>query len=194
MRRILIGLGSGRCGTTSLAALLDAQPDTRVTHTAARLRYEMPSTRQGSRDAAVFVRRMLTGTKGVVGDVAQYWLPYVPGFRHGNARFVCMQRDKRATIEDYLSKADDPADEGLGRRLGIYIDTYYRHARRLADSRNDFRIYDIETLNTQDGVERILSFCGYEPKTWVAEVGLRMRESDFCTAADNVLGMLEDDG
>lgn len=73
MQTLVIGLGTGRCGTASLAAFLMQQPYADVSHEFRLL----PWTPHAPRFDTVF-RSLLARPGRVIGDVASYWLPYIP--------------------------------------------------------------------------------------------------------------------
>src|SRR2546423_307998 len=100
-RRILLGIGSGRCGTRSLANLLNRQPGTQVTHEEPpRLPWRIPHDRA--------MTHRLAQIEPIVGDVASYFLPYVqqaieysPGIR-----IVCLKRPREEVIDSFCRWLD----------------------------------------------------------------------------------------
>lgn len=128
---IVIGLGSGRCGTKSLANLLDAQPDTICFHelnpssmswngaqssVSSMIRDFQALTVDGEVALTIdySVPDRATPIKGlsklntltVVGDVASYYLPYVPHMLKldCNIKFPCLKRNKDETIDSFARK------------------------------------------------------------------------------------------
>jgi hypothetical protein len=130
---IVIGLGSGRSGTASLAKLLNAQRDALCFHemNPSCVRFhgtprpilntidEFQTIVDGgdpsmltvdlSRPVAAEAYDALCRMERVrlVGDIAFYYLSYVELIaRHNpNVRFVCLKRDRQATIESWLRKS-----------------------------------------------------------------------------------------
>ena len=130
---IVIGLGSGRSGTTSLAHLLAKQPNSVVFHemNPSVMRFEGtkapvlnsicefeailtggdPSylTVDLGRKPSVETYDRLCGMKKVslIGDIAFYYLSYVEDILaiSKNVRFVCLKRDRTATIRSWLKKS-----------------------------------------------------------------------------------------
>ncbi len=109
-KRLLIGLGSGRCGTLSLAKLLNNQPETTVAHEGQRFGAEK---RVGvmywiadKKTVWLTVARILYYDAAVVGDVAFVYLPQVDRIieRHENVRFICLEREKKACVQSLLAK------------------------------------------------------------------------------------------
>lgn len=129
--KIVIGLGTGRCGTKSLHALLNAQENSVCFHEAnpacmswqgaehvvlsmlrnfndtllgEERKVEVDLT---SCDKKLVIKRYLTLDKvEVVGDVASYYLPYVDMIleRYNNVVFPCMVRDKKDVIKSFMRK------------------------------------------------------------------------------------------
>lgn len=130
---IIIGLGTGRSGTTSLAGLLGLQPETIIFH-------EMnPSSMRFSDTPAPVLNTIkefgaimdggnpsfLTADLGRaptvasydklcampkvshIGDIAFYYLTYVEDIiaTSDKVRFVCLKRDRAATIKSWQKKA-----------------------------------------------------------------------------------------
>lgn len=115
MKRLVLGIGSGRCGTKSLASLLDSQPDARVTH-------ELWDAGRGARWAGPLpwqedlgaLHRALTEIQrypgAYVGDVASFWLPYVDRLlsdKSLDVRIVALRRNKKEVVESFLEKTAD---------------------------------------------------------------------------------------
>lgn len=129
---LVFGLGSGRCGTTTLASLLDSQADAicfhevnpaamawegteHAVHSIVRdfeaIRAGAPASlavdltwRHGY--AAADALRVAHRPR-VVGDVALYYLPYAELLLNDNnadIRMPCMRRDKAATIDSFIRK------------------------------------------------------------------------------------------
>ncbi len=99
---IVLGIGSGRCGASSLAAVLNQQPGVQVTHEEPPL---LPWKREPGerviRERLARFRR--TRDAHLVGDVASFYLPYLedaiavePGIR-----IVCLKRPREEVIESF---------------------------------------------------------------------------------------------
>ena len=194
---IVIGLGTGRCGTMSLARLLDLQDRADVTHE----RCENRIAWKGSTRRVVATLRGLAkhARAELVGDVASYYLPYVERIlaKFPRAKFVCLQRDREATVRSFMKKTRDRNhwirhDGRVWRRDGwdpcfpkyvttskeaalrAYWDEYYRIARDL-QSRfpASFRIFPTEALNRRAGQAEILDFVGVAPERRRTRIPLR---------------------
>lgn len=120
----------------------------------------------------------------IIGDIGPWYLPYADYLiKAHNAKIVCLKRDKEQTVESFLrqrydhcslhpAEADDPGKPLAGmlpkfdlpsRRANA--EAYWEHFYAQADAAEQshpesFRIFDIDTLNNEDGQRRILSFVG----------------------------------
>ncbi|MGN6546207.1 MAG: hypothetical protein ACTHK7_14230 [Aureliella sp.] len=104
-KRFIFGIGSGRCGTLSLARLLDSQPDARVTHEMRPLLgWDAPEDEKRRIAGARLERLARESDAGLVGDVAAYYLPYIPFLLEGNAdvRIVCLRRPRQEVIASFI--------------------------------------------------------------------------------------------
>lgn len=131
---LIFGLGSGRCGTTSLAALLNRQPDVCCFHELAPsvMAWEGAEATVGSllRDFGAIGEggpRWVTADRVVperetglarlgaleqvtaLGDVASYYLPYVAFIleQAPGARFPVLRRDRDETVRSFVRKLTD---------------------------------------------------------------------------------------
>lgn len=175
----VIGLGSGRCGTTSLAALLASQRSADAVHE------RFPHLRW-SDEPDVFRHFPTKVTCDLWADVGFYYLPHVRAIweKYPSTCFVCLKRDKEQTVASWLRyfrsshdpwrtgnhvgaqwtewDASYPSYPGLASReeaARVYWDDYYEEANRLSvDPR--FRIFNMDDLNTEQGVVSILRFAG----------------------------------
>jgi hypothetical protein len=178
----VVGLGTGRCGTLSLATMLGRQPMANVTH---------------ERTPALFWNNEPCPTRHleldenkahtIYGDVGFYYLPHVLRIwdRFPETKFVCLKRDMHATVasfERYLSPTCNhwttPRDNECARWdrsypriwkptrtecIQEYWLRYYDKAERLqADYTGNFRIFMTETMNTEEGVKSIFEWLGVE--------------------------------
>lgn len=114
MGRLVVGLGSGRSGSTSLARFLGAQPNSFFCHEGAYyrpafLRYTFGEYLPWDIDEDAF-RTWLSelthaaGEAAFFGDCAFYLLPYTDLIRaaHPEARFICIKRDRAAVVASFL--------------------------------------------------------------------------------------------
>ena len=164
----ILGLGTGRCGTASLARLLAQQGLDCVHEREPTLSWE------NEPDASRHISQ--PGSC----DVALQYLPHVECLmgQFDDLRCVCLKRDREKTIASFarirplcshwfstkpdqtnvndrsFPKYDLPFEESVGR----YWDDYYAKAESLECER--FRVYPTETLNDPSGVRELLTFLG----------------------------------
>lgn len=182
LRRI-VGLGTGRCGTRSLACLLGFQSGVNVAHE------RKPVLRW--HDEPCPGRHFQVKGSGILADVGFYYLPHVEYLRaeFPGIRFVCLKRDRGQTIRSFV-RAARPKEDWFGparrkgwsgsfpdypglayeEQVGRYWDDYYRTAESLAG--DDFRVFPTESLNDDAGVLEILQFVGIEEPDVVSGVRL----------------------
>jgi hypothetical protein len=148
---IVIGLGSGRCGTASLAKLLSDQPDAHCFHemNPSCVRFsgtprpilnaveEFQTVLNGgdpslltvdlSRPVAAAAYERLCGLSEVrlIGDVAFYYLSYFEAMaaHNANVRFGCLRRERETTVESWLHKTRIPRwrSKRIADRLAAWI-------------------------------------------------------------------------
>lgn len=197
---LVIGLGSGRCGTQSLAALLDAQPDATVLHE--RREWHVPWL-GGEPDMDALLdwshERFARGDL-LVGDVGFYYLPYVEYLaeRHERVRFVCLKREREATVRSFMIKTRRNANhwrrtrwwhlktkwnhcfptygDHLSKEDAIrrYWDEYYQRAEDIEVRFPElFRVFPVADMNDARGQDTILEFVGVPPAARHVEPGIR---------------------
>ena len=100
MTNIVIGLGTGRCGTHSLTNLLNTHPDIRATHERCGLGW--------AEDVAVPVQAITNMrnwySEPIVSDVAFYWLDYIDNVieLYPDTKFICFKRDKVDVVNSFM--------------------------------------------------------------------------------------------
>ncbi|MEM7475713.1 MAG: sulfotransferase [Planctomycetota bacterium] len=111
MARFLIGMGSGRCGTQSLAYLLNLQPRTQICHECLPL---LPYTTNPSPEFVQrrFERLLQMSDKRrspndpdteVVGDVASFYVCYVEKMLRTtpDLRVICLKRSREQVVDSF---------------------------------------------------------------------------------------------
>jgi len=106
---IIIGIGTGRCGTLSLSRLLNLQPDAHVLH-------EKEPHLPWDRSEPKYIKAHIEGFHRrqerfkFVGDVAFYWLPYLPRlFREfTDVKVVGLWREKEGFIKSSIRLLHSP--------------------------------------------------------------------------------------
>ena len=177
-------MGSGRCGTTSLSILLNAQQDTSATHEFCFLPWEF---NQSYWDRVV---DKLTSGKdpyntGVIGDVGYYWMNHVDRVveRFPSVKFIYLWRDRQEVVDSMWeftrglnTYPDNPLNpyklyEGDKKAaVGLMWDDYMAMSKEYKKKYPD-QFYRIEmNLALNDGKEqrKMLEFAGYEsPVVWL---------------------------
>ncbi|NTV94344.1 MAG: hypothetical protein HGA75_02890 [Thiobacillus sp.] len=196
-KRVVIGLGTGRCGSVSLGHLLDAQDGAEVSH-------ESRPMLPWQRSEAAFARkwRELEARKGdLVGDVCHSWLPYVSDLIRldPEVRIVCLQRDCAKIVDSFELKVARkrknhwmehdgrkwtkdarydptfpkyPVDD-MREALALYCRDYYARVDELiCEYPGNIRKWTTEeALNSPEGMRDILDFIGIPRDIQVASVG-----------------------
>lgn len=109
----IIGLGTGRCGTTSLAKILSNQPGYQVSHENNLPWQGMDYNKDILPWEADYDKcdKMLKSIKknNCQGDIAFYWLPYVEYLikKIKNIRFIVLERNKEEVVKSYMKWTQD---------------------------------------------------------------------------------------
>lgn len=187
MSKLIVGVGTGRCGTKSLTRLLSLQPGTAPTHERYqhRVRWSCPERLWALR----LWRDTARADTPVAADVAFYWTPQVEAFlRWGEkagreVRIVGLKRDREETIGSYQrwkqetdhwrhhggrDSTHDQWDQcyppleadSKAEAIGAFWDRVYDHLETVQDDRLD--VFPTAALNRRKGVEAILEHCGYD--------------------------------
>ena len=182
--RLIIGLGSGRCGTTSLSVLLNAQPNTSSTHEFCFLPWEF---NQPYWDRVV--GKLTSGKppydRGVVADCGYYWMNHVDKVveRFPDVKFLYLWRDRKEVIESMWeftrglnTYPDNPLNPykiyNANRKnaIGLMWDDYKKMAEGYKKKYPDqFYVIGMDSaLNDGDSQRKMLEFAGYEqPVVWL---------------------------
>jgi len=175
-RPLILGLGTGRCGTASLAKLL-TQTGVDCTHQMRGYDAHRPigwdEPERAARAATAILERP-GDNDSTVADISPWWLPHIPYLRtlHPNMRTIALRRDAdqcAASWQSHLTPQRnhwdatnrDPWTKSFPKFLGTendiaaasrkYHDYYYRTCREL-----DIEIFETRDLNTDGGVRQIL--------------------------------------
>ena len=188
MSKMFFGCGTGRCGTVTLSKVLNRQKGLICGHERRLpLRSRPPNfpAMPWERDRLQWenVKHHLSDFKtDMVGHVASWWLPYVPWIMaETEAVVVCLERDREEVVRSFeihtvvtgnnpwTRGAEKPRPLGDGfpkfnapkrEALGLYWDLYKETAKEYARVWPDrFRRFPTDTLNSVEGVHRILDFC-----------------------------------
>lgn len=188
-RRLVLGVGTGRCGSQSLARLLDQQLDSKATH---ELLGPMPWLMEpGALQGRIAT--LLQRNASAACDVAFYHLPHTRAILEicPDTKFICLVRP----VEEYVQSAlrhtgqanqwqmhdgtrwdDHYYDDkifpkyqmDMGREDAVrgFWEEYNRMAQHFErEYPEQFHCFPTDDLNSKEGVRRILEFVGFpEPK------------------------------
>jgi len=198
-KQIVIGLGTGRCGTLSLARFLNIQEGAEITHERAGYHIGWNGSEEKIAKFLEEVSISDTFNLNLVGDVGFYYLSYVEFIlnRYPKTKFICLQRDCLETVTSYMHKTSNvnpwQLHDGIDWRrhnwdhcypkydvpdkksaLTLYWYDYYRQVTLLqALYPNSIKIFPTEALNSSSGQYAILAFLGIKKKNSKLKVGIR---------------------
>ncbi len=181
-KKLIIGLGTGRCGTVSLSKLLKQQ-NINASHEINILPWEF---NKEMIDNAL--KSIINRDNDIISDVAFYYLPYVPYIieKYPDTKFVCFKRNKQQTINSYILKFNDrnhlshnfnniyredkiwdhafPKYDQQDKKkdLTLYWDNYYKTAESYQlKYENNFKIFNmIDVLNDKKHQKQMFNFIG----------------------------------
>ncbi len=171
---MIIGLGSGRCGTMTLSKILG------LPHEAKLLPWDFDEER---------FARALKHAERNGGAVGCFWLNYVEPLleRYPKTKFICLKRDRDATVKSWVrhmkghtrfrhesawttadgrrhveSKFPDYGDLSIPEAAAQYYDDYYGTSEKLADLHPEsFRMFVApDVFNKAKPQRKLLAFCG----------------------------------
>ncbi|HET6878695.1 MAG TPA: sulfotransferase, partial [Pirellulales bacterium] len=102
-QRFILGIGSGRCGTLSLAHVLAAQPETHASHEDPPLLPWKPKPGRSVMEQRFVRWRRKCKDAAVVADAASFYLPYVEqAIAHEpDLRVICLKRPREEVVESF---------------------------------------------------------------------------------------------
>lgn len=109
---LIIGVGTGRCGTVSLSQFLDAQAGIFMLHEGALDDRRELFDWTGDEDNIIrwlSELKQMAGDKQLVGDTGMYFLPYVDLIfeKFPETRFICFERNRSEVIRSFERKTSD---------------------------------------------------------------------------------------
>ena len=205
-RNLVFGLGPGRCGSASLAWLLNEQEGALVSHEL------FPILPWHTDDNATIQFRWeqlhhQSHLHNTTGDVGSYYLPWIsfllnswaaiPHLRDSfNFRFIVLKRPVEELVPSFLLKFErqnnNPLQDHSGAERVInewdacfpkyndvsleeatraYCEDYYARAETYQEKYPEqVKIFDMNSLNTEDGVKSILDFAGVKNQRVITNV------------------------
>jgi hypothetical protein len=201
--QLIVGFGTGRCGTASLAAFLNQQPGYAVTHEAAGLSWVPAFT-----DTEVCIRQFSSRLGLAAGDVGFYWIHYLDlvlrQFEHAKA--INIRRDLDDVIESFWSylsieKPREPANGWYGYPYDsdkatkdslAYTMRRYRYMEHEVGKLYPGSIFlmGMEDLNKPDILDLLLNWIGTPHRKVTVPVRSNTREEVLTTRNDRNHGRL----
>jgi len=158
LKRFVIGYGTGRCGTKSLAQFLNKQEGFDVTHEGVALGW-YPLFTDSEKQLEAFASR----NSAVIGDIAFYWIHYLDRIlrKYKNAKAINIVRDDDEVIESFWSYKSEIRDKiNLGGFYGYPFDSEECSKDAIAKTVKRYRFLETEakkfypcsiiTLKTED--------------------------------------------
>lgn len=177
---IVIGIGSGRCGTHSLSALLSAQRNSFVSHERTALGRQCRGMEWPSEDHPVtaeeenhrvrnqveFYLNRKEGNFDLVGDVGHFHLAYAESYLHLDQRikFVVLKRPRQDTIESWLRWWSTHKQNNRFPFLprAQYAKTEFKY--RIWDKCfPNYNFPNLPALQQREGLERCVPSCALAP-------------------------------
>jgi len=199
-RKIIIGFGTGRCGTKSLAEFLNKQPGLNVTHEGVALGW-YPALA----DTDTHINHFFKRTGDIIGDVGFYWVNYLDLVlhRHPNVKVVNLVRDDKEVVESFWNHHVEE-----GEPISVSVDWYgfpYDSAERTKDALKTmvtryryleaqlfkmypFSIYRLDTysLNNKKEMSRVLDWIGAPRDNRIMEAVHSNKGADRIKAFQNL--------
>lgn len=179
-RNIILGAGTGRCGTMSLAKVLNNCKGANITH-------EMGPILPYKKDYDVYkeyLDNILSKEGKYVGDVSGYTRNYIEDFIRDvpNIKIIWITRENDKTIRSMKAKedinlfADDtshpfsktrPNWTNLSKNKAIEL--FVKVGNEIAEELMhrfpaNFKVFYIEDLNSKEGQDKIFNWCGIPKK------------------------------
>jgi len=101
-KKLIFGIGTGRCGTVSLCELLNRQKFSNFTHeNRPLLSWDGPRSELDKR-----IEDLLLMEGSYVGDIAFFYLPYINYIlsNYPDTKIVCLKRPEHEVVRSYMKK------------------------------------------------------------------------------------------
>ena len=143
MPKLIIGLGTGRCGTRSLAKLLDSHDEISAGHEQKYMLWD-----PDAKVADKFLRKLLNNGSKLSADVGFYWINYVDHIsdNYPGTKFICLKREKEKVIESFMRGDVNPMHSNL------ILELMSDKITRLRDTVTQEELYEMDE-NTREWVE-----------------------------------------
>lgn len=200
--KLIIGAGSGRCGTTSFAHFLNAQEGAIVSHERNAKRLPWEKGQQEAFRSRLKRQGRKSGAK-YFGDVALQWTNSLVEWVDEGARVVVLKRDRSEFIESFIRKSRRrnnwqrrkdggtpnapwfncfPKFPGPSKReaLGQYWDHVYTELVPAAVEQvgpGNILVVYVDVLNNERGLKRILDWVGIDPDDQVIRPGIHRNKT-----------------
>jgi len=197
-KKLIFGLGSGRCGTHSLSKLLNEQSNFEVSHELG----DNPVLTWDCNSECIdfYLSKILSRSPDFVGDVAFYLINYVDHIldKYPDSKFICLKRNKFNTVTSYESKT-------LGRNhwqshsgdyyrlcpwdrcypkynedikkeeaIALYYDDYYSLIEELINKHpENVSLFNMEDLNNYEKVKSMLGFIGVKESDMNIKINIK---------------------
>ncbi len=195
-KKLIFGIGTGRCGTVSLCELLNNQKFTHFTHEKRPLlSWNGPKAILDER-----IGKILLQEGRYVGEIAFFYLPYVEYIlnNYPDAKIICLKRAASKVVKSYMEKTRRrnhwmkhsgliwkrcewdkcyPKYKSLTKRNALrkYWKEYYETVDHLKSAHPEsILLMDMhEALNTKTGIRQLLNFVGIEKEHLVVKKHIR---------------------
>lgn len=204
---MVMGIGTGRCGTLCLSDFMKQQPQMAV---CSHEHLKWPWYARPEDITINGLGRYTPYENSVVGEVGSFLLPHVRRISEffKETKLIVIKRDKAKTVQSWMGKThkthnywvphtlgiwkDDPWDrmfpkfdmerEPKEKAISAYYDMYYQSCE---DLKKDFEVLEIRTETLDEMVTRrkICLFCGFDLKKCRFHVPCRKNEGPTSTAA-----------
>lgn len=220
MKKLIIGLGTGRCGSLSLSSFLSDQQGIQVLHEGNI--NDKPNPFKWENDYENILQWIEelennSNSNQYFGDTGMYFLPYVSSLitQFPDIRFICLKRNRQEVINSFLVKTQDrnhwcehdgkiwkkdPVWDSVfpkfnepdkAKVLGLYWDMYYEEIDRLIlEYPEHICCLSTESLNSLIGRNEILDFIGYKGERKVNGNYIKNKHDDFNSFYKHSLNIL----
>lgn len=200
-RQLILGIGTGRCGTVSLFKILNIQKDSRATHESEPI---LP-WKFSKKKIDLKIGSILKRKEKFISDVGFYYLSYIEYIlsKWPSTKIICLKRNKQEVVRSYMDKtkgrnhwmihdgtkwAEDKKwsicfpkynikskEEAIAR----YWEDYYKKIKKLCKKYpKNIRIWDMnEGLNKEKGIKEILFFIGLPEKDQRLKIKIKANQT-----------------